>query len=127
MILKSKEAGIQSLERALSDDELEFFKFMLGKETVSCGINYYRALLLPFYQPKPLPKKLESVDAKFPILLLWGDKDAFMNKQMAEMTKSYLPSTSPRSRVVMIENASHWLQQDKPEEVIKHLREFLSE
>ena len=128
MVMTSEAAGIQSKQHALGAEELELIKYTLEGETLTSAINYYRALLLPFYQPKQesLPKQ-ETVNAKFPVLLLWGDKDAFMNSKMAEMTKAHLPPSDPPSRLVMFDGASHWLQQDQPYKVIKTIREFLSE
>ena len=122
-----KSAGIQSPEYQINEEEYDLIKYNYEGDATAAGLNYYRALLLPFYQPSKNPPRFKSKTADFSILLLWGDKDIYMNKNMATMTKDYLPATEPASRVEMIPNASHWLQQDKPVEVIQRIREFLAE
>jgi len=122
-----KSAGIQTPKYQLNDEEYDLVKYNYEGDATIAGINYYRALLLPFYQPKENLTQYKSINAGFSILLLWGEEDIYMNKNMAKMTKDYLPVSEPASRVEMIQKASHWLQQDKPSEVIKRIRDFLAE
>ncbi len=64
--------------------------------------------------------KLESID--IPSLVMFSDKDpVFKQEEGREFAKRLA-----RSRFVPIDNAGHFLQEDKPEELVKHLKEFLS-
>ena len=127
-IMGSKEAGIQSSAYKLDEEDYEVVKYILEGGATTGGINYYRALLLPFYQP---PEgnftKYKTTNLSVPILVLWGVKDAFLSTKMALMTRDYLPVTQPASRVDMVNCTSHWIQQDQPKLTCQKVREFLSE
>lgn len=57
-----------------------------------------------------------------PMLILWGTGDLFLTKQLAEDSTRYAEDV----KLVFIEGASHWVQQDSPEEVNRQMREFLA-
>lgn len=59
-----------------------------------------------------------------PTLLLWGEKDAFMEVEMAEVTKIYVKNYF---RLTILSEASHWLQQEQPDIVNKLIWTFLKE
>lgn len=75
--------------------------------------NYIRANFT--YSPTIARGKISP-----PILLLWGTGDLFLTKQLAEASRSYAQDF----KLVFIEGASHWVQQDRPDEVNQHMREF---
>ncbi|XP_053447497.1 epoxide hydrolase 4 isoform X2 [Nycticebus coucang] len=82
-----------------------------------CGpINHYRNIF------SCLPLKHHMVTT--PTLLLWGEKDAFMEVEMAEVTKIYVKNYF---RLTILSEASHWLQQDQPDIVNKLIWTFLKE
>ena len=54
-------------------------------------------------------------------LILWGRQDAFQKPAFAER----LAATIPDARLVFIEDAAHWIQEEKPAEVAAHLETFL--
>lgn len=122
-------AGIRSSEKRLTEEELEVFKYGL-RRSLTAPVNYYRALIWPFCQPGPelvyprmkcIPK---SKKYAVPTLVIWGDNDVFMNGNMVTLTKEYMDPCNG-SKVVFVEGASHWVQQDEPEKVIEIVREFL--
>jgi haloalkane dehalogenase len=54
-------------------------------------------------------------------LLVWGEKT--LGSQ--SMTGERLADEIPNARLVKVANASHWIQQDAPEEWLKHVLPFL--
>jgi pimeloyl-ACP methyl ester carboxylesterase len=81
-------------------------------------INYYRAAMrglargaAPQYRPIVAP-----------VLVLWGEADAFLGVEMARPDPRWVPEL----RVELVPGASHWVQMDAPDTVnramIEHLR-----
>jgi pimeloyl-ACP methyl ester carboxylesterase len=72
------------------------------------GIHYYRAAMRgsftrpPSYRPIPAPT-----------IVIWGEKDAFLGKEMARPDPRWVPN----ARIEMLHDASHWVQIDAPEKV----------
>lgn len=59
-----------------------------------------------------------------PTLLVWGEKDPFMEVEMAEITRIYVKK---QFRLTVLSEASHWLQEDQPDIVNKLIWTFLKE
>jgi len=58
-----------------------------------------------------------------PTLMILGGLSTLVNEETIERMKRTVPSL----RVVTVEGATHMVPQDKPEEFVRHLREFLEE
>lgn len=58
-----------------------------------------------------------------PVMLLWADHDVALGPQLLRGTEKYADSL----RIEMVKGASHWVQQDRPAEVNRMLREFLTQ
>ena len=86
-----------------------FFYFMI--------IFYYFILFISF-----LPLSQNNVMS--PVLLLWGEQDAFLEQEMAEACRIYIRN---HFRLNIISGASHWLQQDQPDIVNTLIWTFLKE
>lgn len=56
------------------------------------------------------------------MLILWGTGDLFLTKQLAESSAKQVSDC----KLIFVEGASHWVQQDRPQEVNQHIREFLA-
>uniref|UniRef100_A0A8D2PJH6 Epoxide hydrolase 4 n=1 Tax=Zosterops lateralis melanops TaxID=1220523 RepID=A0A8D2PJH6_ZOSLA len=67
---------------------------------------------------------LQHHEVIMPTLLLWGERDAFMEVEMAEITRIYVKN---HFRLTILSEASHWLQQDQPDIVNKLIWTFLKE
>ena len=82
-------------------------------------INYYRALF------RTIVRGTGRVGAniKVPTLLIWGEQDAALGKELTYGTERYVDNLTLR----YIPDASHWVQQDTPETVNELLREWLAE
>jgi len=57
-----------------------------------------------------------------PSLMIWGTNDAFLDKELAEISRRFVEKYT----VHYIEGASHWIQQDEPEQFNSVIRQFLS-
>jgi pimeloyl-ACP methyl ester carboxylesterase len=78
-------------------------------------LNYYRAM----FSPANLFRKWRRITV--PTLVIWGEQDAALGIELLAGTQRYFPELSIRK----IPNASHWVQQDAPEEVNACLEGFL--
>ena len=57
---------------------------------------------------------------EMPLCVIWGMEDGFLNFD----TMQGIDKIADFVHIVTIENASHWVQQDNPEEVNKALVQF---
>ncbi|XP_029441556.1 epoxide hydrolase 3 isoform X2 [Rhinatrema bivittatum] len=115
--MTSEEVGIQNPQHRLTDEELEAFLYSFSQPKAITGpLNYYRNLF------SFLPVKCQ--DVLMPTLLIWGGKDVFLELGMAQLMRQYVQS---RFRLEILPEASHWVQQDRPERVNQLMKAFLSE
>lgn len=79
-------------------------------------INWYRAALRSAVQRETF-RPIHS-----PLLLLWGEKDRFLGRELAE------PSLEgcTRASAVFVKEASHWIQHEEPQRVNEELLRFFS-
>ncbi|XP_039254906.1 epoxide hydrolase 4-like [Styela clava] len=127
-IFEGEKEGISNEQNRMTNEEFEVFKYSLS-HSMNGPINYYRAAIWPFNQPGPplLYPRIKSVGKPLhsvPILLIWGDRDAFLSKELAAKSGEYF-NTNNGSKVVYVRGSSHWVQQDSPQEIIKHVVDFL--
>ena len=78
-------------------------------------INWYRA----FAQSRPATIN-EAIEV--PALILWGTKDLFLSKKMAEQSVA----RCTQGQLILIENASHWLHHEEPDLVNGYIFAFLN-
>ncbi|PIO34187.1 hypothetical protein AB205_0019840 [Aquarana catesbeiana] len=109
--------GIQNKQRRLTNEETEAFIYYLSqKGGMTPPLNYYRNLFGFF--------PVKAQDVLVPTLLLWGELDVFLEAAMVPEMKQYVHAPF---QAEIIQHASHWLQQDHPEEVNRIMRDFLSQ
>ena len=70
------------------------------------------------------PGRLPSAPIPAPTLLIWGEDDPALGK---ELTYGLEPYVSGPLRIRYIPDSGHWVQQERPELVNQHLLEFLSD
>lgn len=79
-------------------------------------VNWYRAAL------RVKPPRAKSPRIKVPTLLIWGTRDKFLGREMAQPSIDLCDD----GRLEFIEGASHWVQHEEPARVNSLLSEFFS-
>ena len=79
-------------------------------------IHWYRAALR---RPAARPA---SPRVTVPTLLIWGVKDRFLGRELIQPSVDLLD----QGRLVLIDDATHWVQHEEPEKVTELLREHFA-
>jgi pimeloyl-ACP methyl ester carboxylesterase len=82
-------------------------------------INYYRALVRGGGGRRQ--RSLGYPRIETPTLMVWGEQDTALGKELTYGTEAYVPNLVLR----YLPHASHWVQQDAPDDVNAILREWL--
>ncbi|XP_029104846.1 epoxide hydrolase 4 [Scleropages formosus] len=116
-LFTSSRTGIGRKGSGLTKEDLEAYLYYYSQPGALTGpLNYYRNI----FSAPPLRQQ----DVKCPVLLLWGERDAFLEQEMAELCRLYIKG---HFRLNIISGASHWLQQDQPDIVNTLMWTFLKE
>jgi pimeloyl-ACP methyl ester carboxylesterase len=84
---------------------------------LTAAINYYRALARRAPSvARALRRRIEA-----PVMVIWGQRDLFLVPELARPDAAWAPG----ARVERLPDASHWVQQDRPEKVNAMLLDFL--
>lgn len=119
----------QTIERAFrdttthpeqwSDEEIAAYKAAAARPgALRSAINYYRAAMRPNAQ-----RAMAEVDPvlKMPVQIIWGEQDFALGKELNDTLPRYVPDLT----LHFIPDASHWVQQDRPDLVNQYMLEFL--
>jgi pimeloyl-ACP methyl ester carboxylesterase len=109
--------GMAIDKAAFTDDDLRAYKAAAAKPgALTAMVNYYRALAQGglFHQPWGI--------LDVPTLMIWGEEDAALGKELTLGTDAYLRNFQLR----YIPQCSHWVQQEQPQQVNTLMQEFLS-
>ncbi|MFS7943623.1 putative epoxide hydrolase, alpha/Beta hydrolase [Helianthus anomalus] len=120
----SPDGATVSLPSWLSEEDVEYFASKLEKAGISGGVNYYRAIRLNWELSAPWSFAKVTVPAKFII----GDQDLVyhMPGMKEYMYNGAFQNDVPLLEdVVVMEGVGHFINQEKPNEINKHLIEFL--
>jgi pimeloyl-ACP methyl ester carboxylesterase len=104
-----------SIRGTFDDGDFEEYRQAWGStKGVSRMINWYRAAVL---------KKTKVTETRInpPTLIIWGEKDKFLKKEMAKDSLDYCED----GRLEYIEEATHWVLHEKPEAVNPLIISFL--
>jgi epoxide hydrolase 4 len=100
-----------------TEEDLNFYKDAFAKRGVlTSAINYYRN----FFQPELLNRQWSILEV--PTLMIWGEQDKALGKELSYGTEQYVKDF----RIRYVPESSHWVQQQYPELVNQHIREFLA-
>lgn len=80
-------------------------------------VNYYRALFRT-----PDVRQIGDGTVSVPTLILWGERDLAIDVHCLDGTDQYVPDLTVRR----FPDASHWVQQDVPDQVNAELRAWLT-
>lgn len=102
---------------AFSPADLQAYQQAAAKPgALTAMINYYRANIL---QPELRSPQWDVLQV--PTLLIWGENDVALGKELTCGTDAYVRDLTLR----YIPNCSHWVQQEQPQLVNQYMREFL--
>ncbi len=103
---------------AFSPEDIEAYKQSAAQPgALTAMINYYRNILPKMFNLSQQPLNI----LKMPTLLIWGEDDAFLGKELTNGTDAYVENL----QIKYIPNCSHWVQQEKPQLVNQYIRQFL--
>jgi epoxide hydrolase 4 len=101
-----------------TDEDLAVYREAWAQPgALTAMVNWYRAALRS--AGTPLPRLRVSV----PALVLWGARDRFLGREMAEPSVALCDD----GRLEFFETATHWLQHDEAAAVNDRLRRFLAD
>jgi len=103
---------------AFSPEDIRHYKRALAQPGVlTAAINYYRAAFRRSNHADPrLTKPIEV-----PTLVIWGERDRYLGLELLSGLEGFVPNL----RLERLPDASHWVQNDAPEEVNRLLLEFI--
>lgn len=102
------------------EDELAIYRDNAAQPgALTAMINYYRAMGRAIVRGN----KRRGSNIRVPTLLLWGEQDTALGKEMTAGTQRFVDKLTLR----YIPDASHWVQQDAPKTVNALLEEWLAE
>ena len=115
--LSRKEPALEHHHADLGEVRLHYAEAMTPPGALTAATNYYRAL----FRRTPMQNKrlLRMVEA--PVVVIWGEEDRYLGRELAEPETSWVPNV----RVERLVNSSHWVQQDSFPKVNAQLLEFL--
>ncbi|MFP4120425.1 alpha/beta fold hydrolase [Coleofasciculus sp.] len=102
---------------AFSEADLNAYKDAAAKRgAITAMLNYYRNVF-----PGLLNQRQWDI-LQIPTLMIWGENDTALGKELTYNTKDYVPDLQIR----YIPNCSHWVQQEQCQLVNQYMREFLA-
>jgi pimeloyl-ACP methyl ester carboxylesterase len=108
----------QPRKPAFSEDETDAYVDSLSKPgALTAALNWYRANAAP-----DAVHLARSARVGAPTLVIWGERDPALGVELL----NGLEHVAPLVRVHRIAPASHWVQNEVPDEVNRVLIEFLS-
>jgi pimeloyl-ACP methyl ester carboxylesterase len=78
-------------------------------------LNWYRAL--PLSPRSAAPRRVQV-----PVRVIWGDRDAFLDRGLAEAGAALCDS----AEIIRLPEANHWFHHEEPDRVNRLLAEFLA-
>lgn len=115
-VFTTKPMGLINTEN-MTPNDMEVFLYTFSQEgTPTAAINYYRALMR--YSRYDLQKRITV-----PVLIVWGCQDGAIGEELADGSLKFCDDV----RLKKIRNASHWVQQDAPDEANRYMEDFLQE
>ncbi|KAF9556051.1 alpha/beta-hydrolase, partial [Agrocybe pediades] len=130
---------IKQQEAWLPDDELEVYISTYNRTGFQGGLNYYRGQSFSPIWMADINKLAAGKKVEVPAMFLAGKEDwgAYLFPGVLERMRNDTISSMGEAKnvfekmreedLVLIEGAGHWLQQEKPDEVVEHLKRFISE
>ena len=124
-VFKGKGGGVHSSKwRWISDEDVDVFAYTTGRAgTPTAALSYYRQM--PYYLEALRAAMLHRLGKRgypMPVLQLHGSADAFLGTEQCAGTEALCCGGY---QLHVVEGASHWVQQDCPEEVVRVMGTWL--
>ncbi|ESP03583.1 hypothetical protein LOTGIDRAFT_224222 [Lottia gigantea] len=117
VIFRSNRMGVVDKSR-ITDEDMEAYKYSFSRDGCDTGsLNYIRAM---FHTPLTAKQGLKTITS--PTLFIWGCRDGALEAGMVPLAKKYVDNL----QIEYIEDASHWVQMDKPDVVNNLMKKFLA-
>ena len=117
-LLEEAFRGMAVRPDTFSEEDIEAYKNAFAKASaLTSSLNYYRNVFQNSLFPPPTWKPITV-----PTLMIWGENDMALGKELSYDTDKYVPDLQIR----YIPNCSHWVQQEQPQLVNRYMREFLT-
>jgi pimeloyl-ACP methyl ester carboxylesterase len=106
----------------LTQQDLDYFVSQFRMAGFRGGINYYRN----FHRNWELTPQLENAHVTVPTLFIAGEKDVVIGRATQPQLQGAMSRVVDDLRgVVLLPEAGHWIQQEKPEETNAAILQFL--
>lgn len=116
-LLEEAFTGMAVDKTAFTSADLDAYKQAAAKPgALTAMLNYYRANI---FQPELTSREWGVLQV--PTLLIWGENDTALGKELTYGTEAYVQDLTVR----YIPNCSHWVQQEQPQLVNQYMQEFL--
>lgn len=102
-----------------ADDLARYAEAWRQPGALTAMVNYYRALL----RQRPSSAEARILPVEAPTLVIWGERDRYLGRELAEPDRSDVPNLE---RVVRLPDATHWVQHEEPATVSKLLSDFFA-
>ena len=116
------EAAFRGMERrkgTFSDDDIGRYKAAISKPgALTAAINWYRGAARSALTSSWDDDAAQRVEV--PTLLIWGEQDDALGKELTYGTERYVSDL----QVSYLPDTSHWVQQERPDEVNQLLMTF---
>ncbi len=110
--------ALQSTSRkgTFSEADIAVYREAWAQPGAATGmLNWYRAAF------RSRPGRVGSSRVKVPTLIIWGEQDKFLRREMAQESVDLCDN----GKLVFIEEASHWVQHEEAQQVNELLFGFL--
>ena len=105
---------------AFDEEDIRRYKRAIAQPgALNAAINYYRTI----FRRSPLKVIHEMRRIVVPTLLIWGERDRYLDIRLTEDLDEWVP----KIRIERLSQASHWVQNDAPERVNQLIIGFLRE
>jgi pimeloyl-ACP methyl ester carboxylesterase len=105
---------------AFTPQDIRLYQEALDRPgALTAGLNYYRAA----FRRNPWGEPWMDRPVRVPTLLIWGEQDRYLSLGLTRGLEKWVPDL----RIERLRDASHWVQNDVPEQVNRLLIDFFRE
>ncbi|MEZ4487760.1 MAG: alpha/beta hydrolase [Cyanobacteriota/Melainabacteria group bacterium] len=107
---------LQNMQHLDDEEKEQYLAAWSDPKAITGMLNWYRAIVR---HPPSLPR---PATVNVPTLVIWGKQDRYLSVRMAQPSADMCKD----GRLVILDNATHWVTQDEPEKVgallLEHFR-----